>query len=305
MRHWCMHCSRHIHLGKLSWCFTCFFPDGCQYQCTFASCMSPEAISGMEGNTWGAPFAEHCPPHWISPIFWRFSVVQLAHAHRTYCLGARFTRAQKAALSHRSLLLAFEMRFLLGLQFLCTTTNMAAASTLANLQLLRIRDIAYYAAQTSTVCAVLKPERRALKEVGSHYRSLMWNLQPVHLDKHGDNIETESGPCTVITKALDSPVTSEFLQETIDRFSALDDVWSAAFLESVIFVGSKDLSLTDGALHLARTYDVKNVYTSTESQEDGPYLLSHGSLHKIYRLYADTAEAFITSTIQSANNSQS
>lgn len=109
----------------------------------------------------------------------------------------------------------------------------------------------------------------------------------------------------MIVRNITSPVTPEFLQMTIDRFEQEDDVWSRDFLESVIFVALTVTELADDVLHLAKAKGVKNIYTSTDSPREGPYWLSRGSLNQVYRLYPDTAEAFIVSTIQSANDSQS
>jgi len=135
-------------------------------------------------------------------------------------------------------------------------------------------------------------------------KALILQTQVIHLHQHEENAATNPGPCTVIDKEI-ALVTSEFLKTTINRFSRVDDVWSRNFLESVIFVGSTMSKLTDDALRLARTYGVKNIYASEGSHKEGPYLLSGESLHEVSRLYPDTAEAFIVSTIQSSNDSQS
>ena len=109
----------------------------------------------------------------------------------------------------------------------------------------------------------------------------------------------------MIVRNITFPVTPEFLLKTIDRFSQEDDVWSRDFLETVIFVGMTDTELAEDVLHFTKAKGVKNIYTSTDSPCESPYRLSRGSLNQVYRLYPDTAEAFIVSTIQSANDSQS
>ncbi|KAI9051473.1 hypothetical protein LZ554_004519 [Drepanopeziza brunnea f. sp. 'monogermtubi'] len=153
-------------------------------------------------------------------------------------------------------------------------------SKLASLQLIRVGNVNYHATQMPT-------------------------HRLVQLDEHENNTETGPALCTVIIIEHHAEVIFQLLQATVNRYSEMDDVWSTAFLECIIFAGS-NLPQSEGPilnLAKAKMYGVENIYTSTSIFQNDPYLLLNNSLHRVYRLYPDTVALFIMSTIQTSHNS--
>ncbi|KAJ5113150.1 amidase [Penicillium angulare] len=120
--------------------------------------------------------------------------------------------------------------------------------------------------------------------------------------------DTPSGPCTLI-RILSPDVTSQDLhqiQETLSR----DDVWTGGFLQHVIFnlQGSpRPIQLSTDARRITKGWHgsvsfMSGLDTELEDIPTGPYYYNAGQLHKVYRLYPDTVEAFTSSTIQSLND---
>lgn len=98
------------------------------------------------------------------------------------------------------------------------------------------------------------------------------------------------------------PNTSE-LQATLDDFKTKDDVWSRDFIGSIIVQTTEvDRKLTEDDKDILRSLGASDIllfYNGVlEAQlPQGPYFLRHGQLHQAYRLYPDTAGAFIVSTV--------
>ncbi|UKZ65400.1 uncharacterized protein TrAtP1_006593 [Trichoderma atroviride] len=108
--------------------------------------------------------------------------------------------------------------------------------------------------------------------------------------------------CTMLTIDGQFPSTGE-LQGILDDFRAKDDVWSREFTGAII-VQTTDIErkLTGEEKDTLRSLGACNIgflYSSElEAQlPQGPYFLHHGQLHQVYRLYPDTADAFIVSTV--------
>lgn len=109
---------------------------------------------------------------------------------------------------------------------------------------------------------------------------------------------TVSGPCTVFSNLIGDLDNVPTTHHTLERF-AQDDVWNITFLENVILAITDHSELPHPVLHLLKAKGAKNVYITSARLQEGPYWAVHGSVHKVYRLYPDTTEAFITSTIRS------
>lgn len=114
-------------------------------------------------------------------------------------------------------------------------------------------------------------------------------------------------PCTLLTVSGSFP-TTEQLRTTFQAFSELDDVWSNDFLECIIIQFTESQrSLTDDERTVVHDLGTSNLYAfhqipGVSLLPEGPYLLDHGCIHQIYRLYPDTSGAFVVSTVPTAND---
>lgn len=98
------------------------------------------------------------------------------------------------------------------------------------------------------------------------------------------------------------PTMSE-LQAILDDFKTKDDVWSRDFIQSIIVQTAEfDRKLTEDEKDILRSLgasDIHLFYNGVPAAQlpQGPYFLHYGLLHQAYRLYPDTADAFIVSTV--------
>ncbi|KAI8946022.1 putative glutamyl-tRNA amidotransferase subunit A [Xylaria longipes] len=115
-------------------------------------------------------------------------------------------------------------------------------------------------------------------------------------------------PCTMLTVKGNLPTLRE-LHTTLDEFRIRDDVWSLDFVQciTVQMIGS-DRVLTSNetmALHNlgALTINLFHNIAGEAELPQGPYFLHHGLIHQAYRLYPDTAGAFMVSTVPAERDS--
>lgn len=93
------------------------------------------------------------------------------------------------------------------------------------------------------------------------------------------------------------------LQTILDDFRTKDDVWSRDFIGTIIVQTTEiDLQLTENDKNILRSLganDIRLFYNSAAEVKlpQGPYFLHHGQLYEAYRLYPDTADAFIVATV--------
>ncbi|EGC47731.1 amidase [Histoplasma capsulatum var. duboisii H88] len=115
-----------------------------------------------------------------------------------------------------------------------------------------------------------------------------------------------SGPCTVI-RAPNVQITPDYLLE-IRRMLSRDDVWSNGFLQYLIFLpqtAHQTVRISTAAQQKLDTWGSQVLSAGnlgTLDLQPGPYFCNAGQLHKVYRLYPDTAGAFTSATIQSPND---
>ncbi|KAL7901886.1 amidase signature domain-containing protein [Trichoderma sp. SZMC 28014] len=108
--------------------------------------------------------------------------------------------------------------------------------------------------------------------------------------------------CTMLTIGSQFPSTAE-LRDILDDFRAKDDVWSRDFIGSIIVQTTDvDRELTGEEIKILRSLGASDIRLFPNGVLDaqlpqGPYFLHHGQLHQAYRLYPDTAGAFIVSTV--------
>ncbi|KAM0463187.1 hypothetical protein ACHAPV_003314 [Trichoderma viride] len=128
---------------------------------------------------------------------------------------------------------------------------------------------------------------------------------PKHKSTLSNNLSI-SGPCTVIR--LSSPyVTSEDLVEVRERFSQ-DDVWTTEFLPTLIFHSQnthQTVQFSAAAHKTLESWGSQAISIDVSKDLDapsGPYYCNGVQLHEVYRLYPDTAGAFISATIQSPSD---
>lgn len=109
-------------------------------------------------------------------------------------------------------------------------------------------------------------------------------------------------PCTVISLPKDA--TSKTTSQTLRDFAVRDDVWSPDFLSSTVLQSASadsEKSLDQDIIRLLEERGTQHIYyhkaTETAELPQGPYFLRNGSLLESYRLYADTAGAFVVATV--------
>jgi hypothetical protein len=109
-------------------------------------------------------------------------------------------------------------------------------------------------------------------------------------------------PATVIHIDHNTHLTKAWLQDTISRFAG-DDVWSNEFLTNIVFhhsgeepVLAREVQETFDHWGTARTYFAKR---NDSTMGEGPFFLHMGKVHPAYRLYPDTAGAFMVGTVPS------
>lgn len=97
--------------------------------------------------------------------------------------------------------------------------------------------------------------------------------------------------------------TASVLQAILGDFKTKDDVWSRDFIGTIIVQTTEtDFKLTENDKDILRSLganDIHLLYNGAAEVQlpQGPYFLHHGQLYQAYRLYPDTADAFIVATI--------
>ena len=104
----------------------------------------------------------------------------------------------------------------------------------------------------------------------------------------------------------------KFLHEAIRRFERTDDVWSKAFLSNIVLQFSdaelfEQFSLQPDLEMLLKDWGNRQLYftrvtDNVSGPPEGPYFLKDTRLHAAYRLYPDTAGAFVVSTVPSGDD---
>lgn len=81
----------------------------------------------------------------------------------------------------------------------------------------------------------------------------------------------------------------------------MDDVWSTDFAHNVIIQSSENFHAPPKSRIIVDGLGVVNLHLmpirADAKLPPGPYFVHYGHLHKAYRLYADSADAFMVSTI--------
>jgi hypothetical protein len=100
--------------------------------------------------------------------------------------------------------------------------------------------------------------------------------------------------------------TSDNLQNTLHGFGQADDVWFTELLTSLVVQTTlSELNNTwtsklehafSGIAHVQHIH-VVHLANSFSQLPQGPYFLQNGRLHHAYRLYPDTAGAFVVATV--------
>ncbi|KAF2489454.1 putative glutamyl-tRNA amidotransferase subunit A [Lophium mytilinum] len=111
-------------------------------------------------------------------------------------------------------------------------------------------------------------------------------------------------PSTLFQVANGRQLTSTWLREEISRFSLIDDVWSKSFLKNIVFeYFDEEPAIHQDIKQLCDEWGTRRVYSvrqhNADMHHEGPYFLHAGRLHPAYRLYPDTAGAFMVGTVPS------
>lgn len=93
------------------------------------------------------------------------------------------------------------------------------------------------------------------------------------------------------------------LQSAFDVFAEADDVWSADFARNILIQAPEDfLPLSQSQKKAAHELGITNLHLFSASfahskLPTGPYFVHYGRLYQAYRLYPDSAGAFMVSTV--------
>lgn len=159
----------------------------------------------------------------------------------------------------------------------------------------RLGDVTYYMHSSPLVSTV--------HAFSSRNKVLMYLKIEDDLSSIGSGQVAE--PCTVLTVGRSIPTLSG-IEEMLEGFLSVDDVWSRDFIHSLVVQASFPSSAAALTDTLRRTFlkipgvssvSVVHVAEDSTTLPQGPYFLDHGHLHHAYRLYPDTAGAFIVATV--------
>lgn len=114
-------------------------------------------------------------------------------------------------------------------------------------------------------------------------------------------------PCTVLTLTCEE-IEEHELARVFAEFNIQDDVWSSEFLSSLIIQTTHQCSLSQDVRAFLQDHGVGNLFfvqstTTAHEIAQGPYFLNSGRLHQAYRLYPDTAGAFVVATVPNDSSS--
>ncbi|EED16514.1 conserved hypothetical protein [Talaromyces stipitatus ATCC 10500] len=105
-------------------------------------------------------------------------------------------------------------------------------------------------------------------------------------------------------------IETDWLRESIAKFSQDDDVFCTDFLSGVIFTSSTAFSLSTAAGEVLQSeYGTRMIEMivspkSSEKPEPGPYYVCQGQLFHIWKLYDDTQGAFLTGLVPAEEDSK-
>lgn len=103
-------------------------------------------------------------------------------------------------------------------------------------------------------------------------------------------------PVTIINAFGESPLSHTWIQNRLDELSLMDDVISTSFTEHIILRTSEH-----GNVDFVKEKTTTKFYVESahDIPRDGPYFLDGKTLHKAYRLYEDSYNAFVCGVVQS------
>ncbi|KAJ5114029.1 hypothetical protein N7456_002563 [Penicillium angulare] len=101
----------------------------------------------------------------------------------------------------------------------------------------------------------------------------------------------------------DIPITTTYVQELIHECLREDDVLCSDFLSTILFI-TEEVSIDEKSLSCLSSFGCKTLYLlpPTYTITKGPYFYSCQGLFQTSRLYADTQEAFVLSTVPSQHD---
>ncbi|KAK4206323.1 amidase signature domain-containing protein [Rhypophila decipiens] len=94
----------------------------------------------------------------------------------------------------------------------------------------------------------------------------------------------------------DGPIKSQSLEKAIRQDLGDDDVLCPRFMTSIILI-TDERSVDSDALQLLTSYGCKKLFLlpSSSTLGKGPFFYSSGGIFRVFRLYPDTHDAFVTS----------
>ncbi|KAJ8132958.1 hypothetical protein O1611_g670 [Lasiodiplodia mahajangana] len=97
------------------------------------------------------------------------------------------------------------------------------------------------------------------------------------------------------------PITCRSLQKVIDQDLQDDDVLCSSFMSSVMLI-TQETSLDPETLELLSSLGCKRLFLSNSDLGKGPFFYSCDGIFRVFRLYPDTHDAFVTSVIPSPSD---
>jgi hypothetical protein len=90
------------------------------------------------------------------------------------------------------------------------------------------------------------------------------------------------------------------MRSTVEEYCSVDDVWSKEFLNTILIFTAAE-TIENPVLEFLASQGCKTIYVvhASRSIVKGPFFYSARGLFWVWKLFPDTHEAFITSTIPS------
>ena len=97
-------------------------------------------------------------------------------------------------------------------------------------------------------------------------------------------------------------MTLDFIEKTLARFKATDDVFTPGFVENSILVASRNASkepsktIPEAVMRFLVKHSSEICFSEIEETQipEGPYFVRGQGLHQAWRLYPDESRAFVT-----------
>ncbi|TPX09494.1 uncharacterized protein E0L32_009237 [Thyridium curvatum] len=123
--------------------------------------------------------------------------------------------------------------------------------------------------------------------------SYLYEGIPIHSLRLTESSAIEQLAAFILPKG---PVTCQSLQKVIKQDLHDDDVLCSSFMKSIVLI-TQETSLELETLEVLSSFGCKRLFLTGANLGKGPYFYSCNGIFRVFRLYPDTHDAFVTSVI--------